>query len=108
MVHKLVMAAFVGPVPSGHEVNHKDGIKSNNCLDNLEYLTPPENVQHAFRTGLMPSRKGVHNGRAQITEDDVRAIRASTLSNKALTTFYPLTDVAISKIRRYKTWAEVS
>ncbi|QGK90421.1 HNH homing endonuclease [Acinetobacter phage vB_AbaP_APK44] len=49
-VHRLVMAAFLGS--SELEVNHKDGNKSNNRLDNLEYVTSSENKLHALETGL--------------------------------------------------------
>lgn len=76
-VHRLVMRAFVGPCPKGQEVNHKDGIKTNNRLDNLEYVTPSENRQHAFATGLQPpvNVRGVKNPRAIITEHDVKIMR---------------------------------
>ncbi len=51
-VHRLVLVAFVGPCPEGLEVNHKNGIKTDNRLANLEYVTRSENNLHAFRTGL--------------------------------------------------------
>src|SRR5262245_66243283 len=44
MVHQLVMLAFVGPPPAGHETNHRDGVKANNCLENLEYVTDRKSV----------------------------------------------------------------
>jgi hypothetical protein len=53
-LHRLVMWVFVGPCPDGFVVNHKDGDKTNNCLDNLEYVTPSENYFHAVRLGLVP------------------------------------------------------
>lgn len=37
-VHQLVMAAFVGPVPDGCNIDHKDGVKTNNHLSNLQYI----------------------------------------------------------------------
>jgi hypothetical protein len=46
-VHCLVMAAFVGKKPEGYQVNHKNGIKADNRLENLEYLTQKENMRHA-------------------------------------------------------------
>lgn len=57
-VHKLVLAAFVGPRPSPkHQCNHRDGNKRNNVLANLEYVTASENVRHAWRTGLHRRRE---------------------------------------------------
>lgn len=51
LIHRLVMEAFVGQ--SDLQVNHKDFNKVNNCLSNLEYTTPKENIQH-FRKSNRP------------------------------------------------------
>jgi hypothetical protein len=56
-VHQLVLGAFVGRCPDGHEANHKDGRHANNCLTNLEYLTGRQNKQHAWDTGLTPRQR---------------------------------------------------
>lgn len=47
MIHRLVLLAFVAS--SDLEVNHKDGNKSNNALDNLEYVTHSENICHSYQ-----------------------------------------------------------
>lgn len=51
-IHRLMMKAFVGIDPDRPVVNHKDGNKLNNTLDNLEWATSSENNKHAFATGL--------------------------------------------------------
>lgn len=53
LVHVLVAAAWNGPCPPGHEVNHKDTDRSNNRADNLEYVTHKRNMQHAAEMGLL-------------------------------------------------------
>lgn len=49
-IHRLVMLTFVGP--SDLEVNHKNGNKRDNTLNNLEYVTRHENMKHAYANGL--------------------------------------------------------
>ncbi len=53
-VAALVAEHFIGPRPEGKQVNHKDGVKTNNRVANLEYLTRLENVHHGRRSGLHP------------------------------------------------------
>lgn len=74
-VHALVWMAFRGTRPNGLEINHKDGNKRNNRLENLELITHSENIKHAYNTGLIPPRKGEANVRAVLTEKDVIALR---------------------------------
>jgi hypothetical protein len=54
-VHVLVAEAFICLRPDQKWVNHKDGVKANNAVGNLEWATRVENQQHAVRTGLHPT-----------------------------------------------------
>lgn len=58
-VHRLVAETFLDPPKDGQtQVNHLDGDKSNNNVENLEWCTPSENDRHAFRTGLKKPSPG--------------------------------------------------
>lgn len=78
LIHCLVAQAYIGPVPDGKEVNHIDGVKSNNHVMNLEYLTRSENNFHAYRTGLKhaATSHGENHGGSKLTCKQVNEIRA--------------------------------
>ena len=55
-MHRLVAAAFLPFDATRPFVNHINGVKYDNQLSNLEYVTPSENAQHAHATGLAKGR----------------------------------------------------
>lgn len=75
LVHALVAAAFLGPRPSDrHQINHRNGNKGDNRLENLEYLTRRQNLRHAIAAGLWP--RGQRNGATSLTDADVAGMKA--------------------------------
>ena len=81
-LHHIVASSFLGPRPSGMSINHRDGDKTNNRVENLEYVTHAENMAHAARTGLM-ARGESHPG-AKVSNADVEAIRARRANGEGL------------------------
>jgi hypothetical protein len=108
-VHRLVMLTFCGE--SDLQVNHIDGVKSNNTLINLEYCTASENVRHSYRTGLA-CNKGERHSRSKLTKKDVIEIKTAFLNpffgiNKYLARKYGVSPYTISDIKSGKRWAHV-
>lgn len=61
-VHRLVALHFIPAMGNKPMVNHIDGNKLNNNVNNLQWCTHSENMQHAYDTGLQTSKAGVNNG----------------------------------------------
>lgn len=76
LVNRVVALFFLPNPENKPEVNHIDGDRTNNALDNLEWSTRAENEQHASGHGLKAVR-GSSNANAKLTADDVIAIRAN-------------------------------
>jgi len=76
LVHRLVLSAFVGLCPKGHQANHKNGIKTVNELENLGWITPSDNIGHAYLNGLINlNHKGTLNPKAKLCNEEVIEIR---------------------------------
>lgn len=75
-VHRLIMYAFHGKDEKS-QINHKNGIKTDNRVENLEYCTQSQNIKHAYDTGLMRGHKmyGSKGSTALLTTAQVNEIR---------------------------------
>lgn len=107
-VHRLVAAAFIGPCPDGHEVNHKNGVKDDNRPANLEYVTPLQNTRHAMGVLGRIGPRGERSSGSKLTEKQVIDIRVSL--NKggqvcAIANEYGVSRMCINRIKYYKSWA---
>lgn len=110
-VHSLVALAFIGERPGGYQINHKDGNKFNNHVDNLEYCTASENQQHAIRTGLRRIHRGEDSPASILTEDQVREIkkllRDTKLTLRAIGDMYGVRFQTIGNIKYNHRWSHV-
>lgn len=106
-VHRAVALAFLPNPENKFTVNHKDGVKTHNWVENLEWATQRENVAHAVITGLKAPMNGEFNTHAVLTETKVREIRAKSaqgISGLQLASEYGVQPAAISKIVTRRSW----
>ena len=80
LVHRLVATSFIPNPHNKLEVNHIDGDKKNNCVDNLEWVNRSENQSHAVHSGLQAHGEGSVNHK--LTKDMVEEIRSLYVPNK--------------------------
>jgi len=81
-IHQLVASAFIPNPENKLEVNHINGIKKDNNVRNLEWVTSKENRRHALDTGLAICANGERCGKSKLTEFQVLDIRKKYLSTK--------------------------
>lgn len=67
-VHRLVALNFLENPENKEQVNHKDGNKLNNCVDNLEFCTNQENIDHSIRIGLQKPSGSTNSNAKKIAQ----------------------------------------
>lgn len=115
-VHRVVAILFLGEPPTNeHCVNHKDGVKHNNDVANLEWSTPRENTHHALRMGLKKrfvwppkNPKGENSTNAKLTDAqaaEIKALLASgTMRQRDIAKIYGVSQGTVSNINVGLSW----
>ena len=121
-VHRLVALAFIENPNNKPQVNHKNGIKTDNRIDNLEWCTNTENVHHAINLGLFvfstpeksvnkQVKSGELNGCHLLTEKQVLEIRSKfkprEYTRKMLALEYGVKESTIKDVVLNKSWRHI-
>lgn len=109
-LHRLLMTAYVPNPENKGDVNHKNGIKHDNRLENLEWCTRRDNLVHALRTGLRKPNKGLSgesNPSAVLKKEDIpviRQLRKQGVPLKEIAKQFGVTKSPIYAITSGKSW----
>ena len=111
-IHRLIAIAFIPNPKNKPQVNHIDGNKHNNDIQNLEWCTSRENVIHAIDSGLMNGRlKGSKNHFSKLNEVEVLYIRKNfnhtNISMKELTSKFNIKKATLYRIINRTAWKHI-
>jgi hypothetical protein len=123
LVHRLVLAAFVGPCPDGFEGSHLNGRPVDNRRANLAWETRPANNYHKAEHGTIPAGdrhgsrtrpearpRGERNAAAKLTVAQVLAIRAARAAGetvRGIAARYEVSPATVHRIGRREKWAHL-
>ena len=108
-IHRLVMLTFKNHLNfEGAQVNHINGSKIDNRLDNLEWCDQSHNMKHAFELGLQISLKGEQHGAAKLNRSQVNKIRFyyknKIFNQRQLAKMFNIKRGTVSNITTKKIW----
>ena len=112
-VHRLVALAFLGEPKKKKQVNHKNGVKTDNRINNLEYVTHAQNQKHSWRVlNRKPSiNYGESAGSSKLTESDVLEMRSlystGRYTYKYIGKLFGISGGHASKIINKKAWPHI-
>jgi len=101
-VQRLVLEAFVGPCPYGHEACHGNGIRTDNNLSNLRWDTRKGNMADASKHGT--TNRGERCPTSKLKRDQIHAIRAANGTQKEIAARFGISREHVRDIRSGKKW----
>lgn len=107
-VHRIVGRHFIKNKGNKPFINHKNGVKWDNRVENLEWCTAKENINHAMINGLMKPAKGEDSGQAVLTNKQVLDIFTSSDPIPKLCKKYNVHDTTIRYIKDGTRWSSVT
>jgi hypothetical protein len=113
-IHSLVAQAFIGPRPDpAMVINHKNGVKTDNRAENLEYITRSENTKHGIKLGVRKYSKkppkGADHHKAVLTDNIVKIIyECQSLSWNQLAHTFQIGIETVRKIKKGQHWKHIT
>jgi len=110
-VHRLIAFAFIPKVDNKPFINHKNGVKTDNRIENLEWCDYSDNNKHAYDTGLNSTLKGEKSHFSKLKSADIYSIRNMYhnwfFTKWELADIYKMTYNSIHNILIKKTWFNI-
>lgn len=110
LIHRAIAICFIENPENLSEVNHIDGNKSNNSIDNLEWVSRQGNASHAKKMGLLKTHKGQDSIKAKLSNDYIPIIRdaiSAGFSQRKIAAYFGVSQTAISLINRGINWKSI-
>lgn len=109
LIHRLIAEHFIPNPENKPQVNHINGIKTDNRVENLEWCTQSENMLHAYRTGLQIPKKGEEKFNSKLTQKDVLEIRelVKRMSQQRIANIFDVNRTTIQSIVEGRTWKHI-
>jgi hypothetical protein len=107
LIHRLVAECFIDNPFNKKQVNHINGVKNDNRLENLEWSTCSENQIHAIKNGLR-STLGVKNSQCKLDENAVINILNDIRMYDEICNEYKISKTTISDIKHGRSWNHIT
>lgn len=110
LLHRLIAMTFIENPDNLPQVNHIDGDKLNNNLDNLEWVTNAANQQHAYDTGLTPKGDKRYNNvnPVESIHHVCQLLEENILTDKEVSDTTGVSRSSVEQIRKKRQWKDIS